>query len=210
MIQIRRGLFETNSSSTHTLVIDKGSLETKVKRIVFDTGEYGWEFDVVKDTQRYFWSLVLCTIQSLSPSDIDPKNEFKHENAPMSELEKIELIIKRLTKIFNEQGIETEFIVPMSLDICDDYIEDRNNELENLDTSIITDYNASIDHGPDAITFIIDLFKDPELLLKFCCNSGSEVITGNDNESIEDMGVVFKEYERVLNDKSGRYGIYHK
>ena len=40
--QIRRGVFETNSSSTHAICIAKGDYNLS-KHIDFTIGEFGWE-----------------------------------------------------------------------------------------------------------------------------------------------------------------------
>lgn len=48
MIKIRKGTFETNSSSTHSIVISKNKIDVdalKGRSIEFNIGEYGWEFD---------------------------------------------------------------------------------------------------------------------------------------------------------------------
>ena len=47
MKQIRKGVFETNSSSSHSITIsDKGGWEEiKSNVIEIESGEYGWEFD---------------------------------------------------------------------------------------------------------------------------------------------------------------------
>lgn len=46
--QIRRGCFETNSSSTHAICIAKEGY-TKSDYINFEIGEFGWEFDTYND-----------------------------------------------------------------------------------------------------------------------------------------------------------------
>lgn len=46
--QIRRGCFETNSSSTHAICITKEGY-TKGDYIEFEIGEFGWEFDTYSD-----------------------------------------------------------------------------------------------------------------------------------------------------------------
>lgn len=43
MLQIRANIFETNSSSTHTLNISKKTVEEYPGHIDFHFGEYGWE-----------------------------------------------------------------------------------------------------------------------------------------------------------------------
>lgn len=58
MRQIRRNVFETNSSSTHSIVISKAPV-TVGKHIYFGIGEYGWENDCVNITD-YLYTAILC------------------------------------------------------------------------------------------------------------------------------------------------------
>ena len=57
MKQIRRNVFETNSSSTHSICISKAPI-TVGKYIYFGIGEYGWENDCV-DTADYLYTAIL-------------------------------------------------------------------------------------------------------------------------------------------------------
>lgn len=58
MKNIRNGVFETNSSSVHSIAISKKKLpDSKIPSTVFfEIGEYGWENDVVSDTASYLYS----------------------------------------------------------------------------------------------------------------------------------------------------------
>ena len=47
--QIRKNVFETNSSSTHAICISKNNDYKKRDYINFEIGEFGWEFDVYGD-----------------------------------------------------------------------------------------------------------------------------------------------------------------
>lgn len=58
MRQIRRGVFETNSSSVHSICIQKDKNITLPNSVYFGIGEYGWEFDCV-DTASYLYTLIL-------------------------------------------------------------------------------------------------------------------------------------------------------
>lgn len=51
-INIRRGCFETNSSSMHSVCIGEGDLNDLVEKIDFYTGEYGWEHEVLTTTKE--------------------------------------------------------------------------------------------------------------------------------------------------------------
>ena len=57
MKQIRRNVFETNSSSTHSICISKNPV-TIDKFIHFGIGEYGWENDCV-GTANYLYTAIL-------------------------------------------------------------------------------------------------------------------------------------------------------
>jgi hypothetical protein len=57
MKQIRRNVFETNSSSTHSICISKAPV-TEGKHIHFRIGEYGWENDCV-DIVNYLYTAIL-------------------------------------------------------------------------------------------------------------------------------------------------------
>ena len=57
MRQIRRNVFETNSSSTHSICISKAPV-TIGNFIRFTIGEYGWETRCVIDTPSYLYTAI--------------------------------------------------------------------------------------------------------------------------------------------------------
>ena len=59
MIQVRSSVFETNSSSTHSICIPKKTNKTDTF-IEFTIGEYGWENKKVTDTASYLYTSILC------------------------------------------------------------------------------------------------------------------------------------------------------
>lgn len=58
MRTIRSGVFETNSSSTHSICISKAPVEAG-NFINFDIGEYGWENRCVANTSNYLYTMIL-------------------------------------------------------------------------------------------------------------------------------------------------------
>lgn len=83
--QIRSSVFETNSSSTHSIAISKNPVVIG-KSIRFGIGEFGWENDCV-DTADYLYTAIL------EQSD-------RHD------------LLDRLKEILNNHSIEYEFEEP--------------------------------------------------------------------------------------------------
>jgi len=75
MRQIRKGVFETNSSSTHSIAIPKTHAEKYPNVIHFGIGEFGWEFEEV-DPADYLYTAILAYYTK--PSEREEKlNELK-------------------------------------------------------------------------------------------------------------------------------------
>ena len=59
MVQVRNGVFETNSSSTHSICISKKPVQIpKDYTIHFNLGEYGWEHECRGDTANYLYTAI--------------------------------------------------------------------------------------------------------------------------------------------------------
>lgn len=52
MKQIRKGVFETNSSSTHSICIAKNVELTIAESLHFEFGEFGWEYDTLHSVRQ--------------------------------------------------------------------------------------------------------------------------------------------------------------
>ena len=64
MIKVRRGVFETNSSSTHSICITKSDLNINFpESITFSVGDFGWEEDKLFDHYEkasYLYTAIMC------------------------------------------------------------------------------------------------------------------------------------------------------
>jgi hypothetical protein len=87
--QIRKGVFETNSSSTHSIAIPKNSSRT-LRYVEFCTNDFGWEFNQVSPDD-YFYTAIYET------SDTECEVNTK---------------IEKLKNILNEHGITYDFAEP--------------------------------------------------------------------------------------------------
>lgn len=59
MFKIRNGCFETNSSSTHTIIVSDRDVDYDYKFTIFCIGEFGWEMGVIDDSwgrASYFYT----------------------------------------------------------------------------------------------------------------------------------------------------------
>lgn len=93
MIRIRNSIFETNSSSVHTLsVIRKPSFKLPNKKVFFNTGIFGWDSQCYEDTNNkaaYLYTAILMSdkreeyLQKLI--DILTKNLIEFEFKPIEE-----------------------------------------------------------------------------------------------------------------------------
>ncbi|MBQ8298416.1 MAG: hypothetical protein IJX99_00835 [Clostridia bacterium] len=94
MRQIRRGTFETNSSSTHAICISKEKIdkeELKGKKVHFGFGEFGWDFDRDVNIPNYIYTII-C----------DATNEKNSQE-----------YINKIKQILDKYGVEYSFEEPI-------------------------------------------------------------------------------------------------
>lgn len=59
--QIRKNVFETNSSSVHAICISKAKPDHYPSHVMFNHGEWGWDFDVldtIEERASYLYELI--------------------------------------------------------------------------------------------------------------------------------------------------------
>ena len=156
-IQVRQGVFETNSSSTHAISIaSPQELFTIPETIKFTSDkEFGWEVELYDDylsKAAYLWLTIISNYSDIS-----------YESKIIEYKEK-------LTEILWNAGVK-------NVEFDDNtYTESSWNK-----GYMYLDIDGYIDHTPD-IRFIDDLIDEPELLISFLFNPNSVIETGNDND----------------------------
>ena len=150
----RNGVFETNSSSVHTLVIGNNSdefmnhLPTKVN---FTFGEFCWEFEEYGDTfskASYLYTAIY---------DVYWKQD--EENKAL-----IQDFVEYIRNTLAKWNIECEFQKPK-----------RAKYGTYLET-------GTIDHSDRLKSFLSRIRKDEVMLMNFLFCEDSMIYTGNDNE----------------------------
>ena len=137
MIQIRKGVFETNSSSTHSICISKEKIKAKDvdgRKIYFGFGEYGWEFGCVNDTASYLHTAI----------------------ADMSRIKEYKERIKRIKQILNKYGVEYEF----------EPVKFVDNEYGGYVIPADNRY-AYVDHAGECADMVDALLNDEDLLIRY-------------------------------------------
>ena len=154
--QIRRGVFETNSSSTHSICITKNDKYTKPKSIWFDFGEFGQERDIHCSTFIKADYLYTGLYESCSEQEI---NEYKENIKNFLESEGIDCVFKGEGKTESYTVGGKVYTYP--------YID------------------GYVDHGCELKDFIDDVCTNKDKLFRFLFSSESFIITGNDNDDFD-------------------------
>lgn len=154
MRQIRRGVFETNSSSCHSIAISKEKISNVSGcKIYFGSGEYGWENDCVTDTASYLYTAI---VNMCSPT------EYQYY------IDRIKIILDKYNVKYKFAPVEFEKSKYSELE----YVKFKSNKYQW----------AGVDHASECREFIETILSDEDLFLRYLFGD-SCIYTGNDNSS---------------------------
>ena len=156
--QVRKNIFETNSSSTHSIVVGNNGEDIYAglpKKLKFRGGEFGWEHRLYTDTQTKANYLFTSLIYTDTPMEY----------------------IERIKDILTKWNIETEFEEVVDKKGCDGSIY---YDIANRD--------CYVDHGDENQDLVKELCEDEAKLMNYLFSDGSYVETSNDNDDYETMG----------------------
>ena len=158
MKTIRRGVFESNSSSTHSIAISKEKVPNIAGRhVYFGAGEYGWEQDCVGDTASYLHTAI---VDSSTPAQYEEK-------------------INKIKEILDRYGVQYEF-APV------EYKRSKYNpDYEYIEFASPNYQWAHVDHAYECAELINTLLSNEDLLIRYLFGD-SCIYTGNDNSDDED------------------------
>lgn len=170
-LQIRRGVFETNSSSTHALCIcENDEVDfAKIKQdyenviITIDGDEFGWNFDVHFDVQtklNYMFTMITACCNN--------------EDAALTLMNKMKTLLESIG-VTIQYRFDTVITKQMTTFLNCYYTEfhDKNG----------CKFKGYVDHPNETI---LDLLDDKDMFFKFLFGKESMLVTGNDN--YEDFG----------------------
>ena len=171
--QIRTGVFETNSSSVHTISISKSDEYKSVlekmsgEGLAFTSGQFGWEYEVYSST----WDKACYLWTGIIESYCFGKDA-------------VEKIKDNIKSVLNKYGVSPVF---------EPYKEASYKHSDGtLEHYLTFENSAYIDHGNELSEWLGAMFPndgediDEELLLEYLFNPNSCVFTGNDNSDATD------------------------
>lgn len=171
--QIRRSVFETNSSSTHSISIVKEPTNIHFPATMeFNVGEFGWEWKIYSDYRSkasYLYTAILCnTCLDSNTELIDGKQKCR---AMVKEK------LNKITNILSKYGIKCVFQSFKTTSFnYNDYSDGHPIWSYYIDT------RGYIDHGNELKEWINTILNDETLLINFLFDNSSVIETGNDNE----------------------------
>lgn len=164
-IQIRRGVFETNSSSVHTMSIVSNPSKEYPKSITIPVdGEFSWEEEVYTDPE----TKAAYVFQAFK--------ENSYDNDPFIHMANFKKAIDYVVSTFESHGIKTTYNKKFDLQTVKSKWGDYMTVVGENDKTI----SGYIDHG-NLEDFAEELLNNPESLMSFVFDENSYLITGNDN-----------------------------
>lgn len=159
MKQIRQGVFETNSSSTHSICIAKESELSIPKSLHFDFGEFGWECD---------------TLYSLNE-----KASYLYTGLTANKMVED---IQKIFEVLRGKGVE----VTAEGEITENgSYTNSEGKLIEYTSSVNGGY---IDHSNELQEFLNAISNNESMLMNYLFSDLSFIITGNDNDE-EDVDI---------------------
>lgn len=169
--QIRKGVFETNSSSIHCISIAKYLPEIYTGYAAdFKTGEFGWEHRAYygeQDKMSYLWTAIISNFTDW--------------------VEKPDGGYKRVVRLDDPDYIKIKNAIIEALESVGFENDGWNIRFQEEPSDTIYNEFGYIDHCPNKEDFIYPIVFNKDRLLRFLFNHESCVSTGNDNDESGDM-----------------------
>lgn len=163
---IRKGVFETNSSSTHAICVAKtGTFEEIPNKIEIDLNDYefGWEFAGYFTAEEKLAYLLFGILHYKYSILINGRFE---ENP--NHIKEVTNKFEKLGKLLKKIGVETLYVNGIYF-----YVGKYGF---NINT------NGYVDHANELEDFVDEMLSSEELLKEYLFNPRSYIATGNDND----------------------------
>lgn len=167
--QLRKSVFETNSSSTHSICINSTGDYMIPEKIHFENdGCFGWDWDTYNDVYAKAGYLYIALLERCHWNCEDKNNTEQLLNS-------VKEVQNKLTSMLTELGVKEVTFDDVKI----------NEYIYNDETHRYISFGGYIDHTEDLDDFITAVMSDKELLAHYLFCPDSCVITGNDNSDDE-------------------------
>lgn len=161
--QIRKGVFETNSSSTHAICIATEDVLNIPNKIHFEFGDYEWEcrkLVSMQDRVNYLYTALtyINDINTITKYLTFIANTLKAHGVEDIEFDSFEL------SFYEWEGVINAYAAPLEKDSDEWY---------------------GIDHGRETREFVDAVCTDEDRLLHYLFSNKSYIETGNDNDEYD-------------------------
>lgn len=156
--QVRKNIFETNSSSTHSIVVGNNGEDIYAglpDKLEFHGGMFGWEHCLYTGTQDKADYLFTSLIYTDTPFEY----------------------VERIKSILAKWNIEAEF----------DEIEEKKYSDGSVYYEVAGEF-CYVDHGIENKYLVEELCEDEVKLMNYLFSDGSYVETSNDNDDYDILG----------------------
>ena len=178
-VQIRQGIFETNSSSVHAISITKNKPNAEYAKYTtceFHVGEFGWEHVRYYDFNAkasYLWTIIVnCFLKH-----VDDEGTYKGYDGKEYQNYHYELDVE------NPEYIEIKNAIINALKHIG--VEDNGWNIRFQEDFEKTSWGSLetgyVDHTP-GLDFVNQIVFNEDRLLRFLFNDNSTITTWNDNE----------------------------
>lgn len=181
MKTIRKNIFETNSSSIHTLVIAHDNPEIPKSKLYFGLGEFGWGPEVlnsIEERASYLWTYIADYLAGA-------ESEFKwNDDEFTDDVNKIaHKYADKLSSILSKYDIECEFDFRKNNGLFDGYIDHSADwNTYNYDKENCT-YTRNNDSPFE------EMLKEgnEQMLIDYLFSDKSQIAVFNDNDDYDNM-----------------------
>lgn len=152
-LKVRQGVFETNSSSTHSICIAKYVELTIPESLNFSLGKFGWDYRILDSVHKkasYLYTALVCN---------DREDD-----------------VNCIINLLLDKGIEVT-----AEEIIWKYNKYTNSKGEECTYKILVP-DGYVDHQNELGEFLDAICEDESVLMRYLFSPFSFIITGNDND----------------------------
>ena len=162
--QIRKGAFETNSSSTHAVSIFRGSNYVIPEEIIIRPGEFGWSCEIYntpEDKLSYLYTWILSMCSSYEYNEVTNKYEEHYDYKKLKDYQyrlksKLEALGVKEVEFEQCNGWDKDGYIDHSEKL---YFEDLETILESYFEDYVFNPDSYIETGNDNDEY--DVSEDP-------------------------------------------------